>query len=97
MTYLKSEKVNLWSENSISSVKIFQKTKAKWKKNEGKNKDKMKKMKARIKIFSLLRVKAENKDIFTFCSEGWETCSIRNARGSFWRKGEMISDGNFNP
>ena len=97
MTYLKSEKVNLWSENSISSVKIFQKTKAKWKKNEGKNKDKMKKMKARIKIFSLLIVKAENKDIFTFCSEGWETCSIRNASGSFWRKGEMISDGNFNP
>ena len=59
MTYLKSEKVNLSSENSISSVKIFQKTKAKRKKNEGKNKDKMKKMKARIKIFSLLIVKAE--------------------------------------
>lgn len=70
MTYLKSEKVNLSSENSISSVKIFQKTKAKRKKNEGKNKDKMKNMKARIKIFSLLIVKAENKDIFTFYSEG---------------------------
>lgn len=59
MAYLKSEKINLSGENSISSVKIFQKTKAKWKKNEGKNKDKMKKMKARIKIFSLLIVKAE--------------------------------------
>lgn len=36
------------------------------------------------------------KDIFTSYSEGWETCSI-NANGSFWRKGEMMSDGNFNP
>ena len=76
---------NLSGENSTSSVKIFQKTKAKWKKHEGKNKDKMKKN------------EGKNKDIFTSYSEGWETCSIRNANGSFWRKGEMMSDGNFNP